>query len=228
MAFITNQFLKGDPERNRTHDTKFVTVSATASSTPWEREQNVVASIEAQQTSKNYQYISITEEELHILVSQLFRMTSKAFQLDCAKYALKDVDDAGLVSHLKEVLKVESVKDSECLTSREYNPESVFRLLCAIYGEKYDPEYEWEWLKTCTPESLSRVKDVLHTLTEEEQEVLEKQFLLNVKKASPSPFKPYQQVFPKEHIEPVTSTALRKLRHPTRLKKIAHLFKASD
>ena len=93
-----------------------------------------------------------------------------------------------------------------------------YRLICAVFEEKPSRELFSRWEKICSPAVPEGIGDMLETLTQREQYVLTTYYGLDGKKQTLQLIGG-QLGYTKQRISQIKIKALRKMRHPTRMKK---------
>ena len=117
MASITNQWLKGNPQRNRGHEPVEVEISASLPSGEWSRWHRVVAEITVTRDGGDYQQLSLRQADLNrtlptlikaanrkAVLQELARDVDPRVRRDIAIAALVGVSDAELVAFIGELI----------------------------------------------------------------------------------------------------------------------------
>jgi len=104
MAFITNQWLKGDAERNRGHSPVQVTMSPAWPSDSWSQNNAVHLQFQITKSDGDYQAIYFTKAEQAELLGSFAHNADLSALKDVAFKALLRLDDADLLNFLQILL----------------------------------------------------------------------------------------------------------------------------
>jgi len=133
MAYITNQWLKGNPERNRDHRPVKVEISTSLPTDAWSRRKRVVAEINLTREDGDYQQLSLRRADLNAtlptlvkgadrtkLLQDLARDLDPQLRRDVATAALLDLSDAELMAFLGDLLAARAAaRRTDLETARE-------------------------------------------------------------------------------------------------------------
>jgi len=103
MGFITNQWLKGHVERDRSHFPVRCEISGKASFGDWTSD-NVVFDIQAQRPDGDVQLMYLTQDEVDELLPAMMEVGNQSIRLKFAHEALAKLDDAELLRFLAILL----------------------------------------------------------------------------------------------------------------------------
>lgn len=134
MGFITNQWLKGDPERERGHHPVEGEVSGTPSRDGWSQRNDVFFRITIyREDDGDYQTVYLTQDEVGKILSQMVKVAEQSARNNVALAILKRLDDAELLQFMTTLL-VERKKRGE----RGEGGES---------GElELNLDWDWDWI----------------------------------------------------------------------------------
>ncbi len=116
MGFITNQWLMGNPERNRHFNPVQGLIKAFKAWHTWlTEERGVVLGIQLKREGGDYQTMYFTQAEIDKMFPVISGTVTQAVRLKMAQNALRDVSDAELLSFLAMLLslRAEAIPASE-------------------------------------------------------------------------------------------------------------------
>ncbi len=104
MGFITNQWLKGYPERNRSFSPVDGAVTGSASDDSWSKARNVVLEIKVRRSGGNYQLVFLTQEEINKLLPIVMPAGDQSVRIQVALSVLSGLSDAELLKAMGSLL----------------------------------------------------------------------------------------------------------------------------
>lgn len=104
MGFITNQWLKGNPDRNRGHYPVQVSMNVQTSEDEWSLERQVSCEIRVKKDDGEYQVLYFTTGELAEILPALTRSADSTVLKALAAETLRRLDDAAILAALKWAL----------------------------------------------------------------------------------------------------------------------------
>ena len=110
--------------------------------------------------------------------------------------------------------------------AKSYHPIGSYRLICVVFGENYTIEEGVQWLTNYTIEIADKLDSVLLSLTERERQVLEYRFGLLNSRAIGITLQSIGELYDltRERIRQIETKALRKMRHPTRMRQLSAML----
>ena len=103
MAYITNQWLKGEIERNRGHHPLEVSFETCPARGKWDAEHMVVADLRMTQNNGDYQSIYLTQNDLAHSLSFLVSLASETTKREIAIKVIRNLEDTALLQLLSEL-----------------------------------------------------------------------------------------------------------------------------
>ena len=106
MAFITNQFLKGNSERSRSYNPITVSLTLNTHQTPWRENHEVISILQATRKDGNYQMVYFTQPDLdYSVLGDLVRKASEPTRSGIAIETLLNFSTAEKKRIVSEVLE---------------------------------------------------------------------------------------------------------------------------
>lgn len=98
MAYVTNQWLKGIAQRNRSYHPIRVEISARPSADKWSTAHKVVADLTMRRVDKDYQSLLLTLDDLDIALPIVSMLAEKNMRIRVAVEALNTLKDNELIA----------------------------------------------------------------------------------------------------------------------------------
>jgi hypothetical protein len=105
MAFITNQWLKGAPERSRYHFPVAVSLEPCLADDDWSNRNGVCAGIKATKSNGDYQNLYFQKADLPKLFPSLFEQADTAARIKIAMAALRKLDERSVMTVLSQYFR---------------------------------------------------------------------------------------------------------------------------
>lgn len=103
MGFITNQWLKGNPERNRAFAPVAGDITAAPSRDGWSKDRDVVVDITVRRPDGNFQQVLLTSQEVDSLMPTMIETGGAQVRLQMAVSTFAKLPDGELLDALSKI-----------------------------------------------------------------------------------------------------------------------------
>lgn len=103
MAYITNQWLKGEIARNRGHDPIKVTIDAMAPGDEFDTAHRIAAHVQLTRGDGDYQILRLLRDDITTLLPYLISQAHASAKSSAATIALDSLEDGDLAQFLEEL-----------------------------------------------------------------------------------------------------------------------------